>query len=438
MFLYHLRMATISLRRHPMMTLLSIGAIALGITVSCAFVSFFYVYSSDPIPEKSDELFYVRLDSWPADSPADDDYPERPPQQVTYRDAAALLKSEIPSAQVVMFRSILFVTPDQENAVPDREDVRLTTRDFFAMFQAPFRYGGSWSLQADQNAEKVIVIDAQMNERYFGGTDSIGERLRLADEVFTIVGVLDTWRPPLRFYDLNSGGTMRNRPERFFIPLSLAHETNYGRSGSSSNWLPYEGGYEAFLQSETVWMQMWVELESQSQRAEYQTFLDAYTEEQRTAGRFARPTNNWIQPIDEWLVEIGATPVFAQPLMWIGLLFLGVCSVNLIGLLFAKFLTRAGEVGVRRALGAARSSIFQQFMIECWLLSFLGAVLGWIFLNIAVKAANRLPEANLALHLDTTLALIVIALALVAGLIAGVYTAWRLSTTAPAIQLKLN
>ncbi|WP_251274358.1 ABC transporter permease, partial [Enterobacter hormaechei] len=39
---------------------------------------------------------------------------------------------------------------------------------------------------------------------------------------------------------------------------------------------------------------------------------------------------------------------------WLALGFLGVCLVNTVGLLLAKFLRRSGEIGVRRALGASR------------------------------------------------------------------------------------
>jgi putative ABC transport system permease protein len=437
MFLYQLRLAAISLRRNPALTALSIGAIALGITVSCAFVTFFYVYSADPIPGKSDDLFYVRLDNWSADYPFDSDFPQRPPHQVTYRDATALLRSDIPTRQTAMFRASVFARRHGEEGLPDREYARFTTGDFFEMFQVPFRYGGGWPRQVDEHAERLVVLDAHTNERYFGGEDSVGERLVIEDEIYTIVGVLDAWRPPLKFYDLISGDA-RGRPERFFLPLSLAQEEDFGRSGSSSNWLSYEGNYAGFQQSETVWMQMWVELGSADKRAEYQSFLNAYSEEQRPLGRFARPTNNWVQPLADWLVESEATPRYAKPLMWIGLLFLGVCAVNLIGLLLGKFLGRAGEVGVRRALGGTRRSIFFQFLVECWLVSLLGAVLGWLLLSGVFEMINRLPKADLVLRLDATLALVGLALALSAGLVAGVYPAWRLSRAAPAIQLKVN
>ncbi|WP_163594299.1 ABC transporter permease, partial [Klebsiella pneumoniae] len=53
-----------------------------------------------------------------------------------------------------------------------------------------------------------------------------------------------------------------------------------------------------------------------------------------------------------------------------------VCVVNMVGLLLAKTMRRAGEIGVRRALGATRRAIFAQFIVEAGLLGLAGALLG--------------------------------------------------------------
>jgi putative ABC transport system permease protein len=53
-----------------------------------------------------------------------------------------------------------------------------------------------------------------------------------------------------------------------------------------------------------------------------------------------------------------------------------LCLVNTIGLLLAKFSVRASEIGVRRALGASRTEIFHQFLIETGVVGLVGGVLG--------------------------------------------------------------
>ena len=54
MVFYNLRMALKSLKRNPVLTALMIGGIGLGIGVSTTFVTGFYIFSMDPVPEKSD------------------------------------------------------------------------------------------------------------------------------------------------------------------------------------------------------------------------------------------------------------------------------------------------------------------------------------------------------------------------------------------------
>ena len=99
MFTYHLKIAIASLRRNPILTGLLIAAIALGICVSTSFVTLRHLFTKDPLPGKSDQVFYVQLDSWSPNEPYREDDPELLPDQVTYRDARGLRNSTIPARQ---------------------------------------------------------------------------------------------------------------------------------------------------------------------------------------------------------------------------------------------------------------------------------------------------------------------------------------------------
>ena len=86
---YYFRLALISLRASPGLSLLKIAAIALGIGVCMSVITVNYLMGSDPIPQKSALLHHVQLDSWDPNQPYT---PEgEPPEQVTYLDARALL-----------------------------------------------------------------------------------------------------------------------------------------------------------------------------------------------------------------------------------------------------------------------------------------------------------------------------------------------------------
>jgi putative ABC transport system permease protein len=115
-----------------------------------------------------------------------------------------------------------------------------------------------------------------------------------------------------------------------------------------------------------------------------------------------------------------------------------VSSVNLIGILLGKFLSRAPEIGVRRALGASRRSVFIQHIVECELVGVLGGILGLGLSVIALKVINRMFENQTPFVLDFNMVAAALFLSLVAGLVAGVYPAWRICRVAPARYLKLQ
>jgi putative ABC transport system permease protein len=130
-------------------------------------------------------------------------------------------------------------------------------------------------------------------------------------------------------------------------------------------------------------------------------------------------------------------------LIGIGVLFLGVCVVNVVGLLLAKFLNAAPLTGLRRALGASRKDIVRQHMTEVLVLGVAGGVLG-LLLAVGGLAGirsfytsdwNRAAAERLT-EIDPTVVLVTLLLSVIAGAVAGLYPSWRIGRTAPAVYLK--
>ena len=71
-----------------------------------------------------------------------------------------------------------------------------------------------------------------------------------------------------------------------------------------------------------------------------------------------------LRNVMEWLDQEKVVPSDVRLQSWLAIGFLVVCLVNTVGLMLAKFLRRAGELGVRRALGASKREIFKQLLIE--------------------------------------------------------------------------
>ena len=437
MFSYYLRLGWLSIRRNPLLSALMIAAIAVGIGASMTIITVNYVMSGNPIPQKSDQLFYVQLDSW---DPIDHDNEGfEPPDQMTYLDAMALMKAGKAYRQVASNRSGLVLEPQGEGERPFSVTSRNTWADFFPMFDLPFLYGGGWDDSVDDNLEKAVVLSKEINERVFGGENSVGRSLRLNGMDFQVVGVMDKYLPVPRFYDVTTGAF--DEPAEVFIPFNIAVEYELPRNGNTSCWKTPDGdGFAAFLNSECVWIQFWAELRNDEEKQDYMAFLNAYTEQQKEMGRFPRPLNNRLSNVMEWMEIEEVVEDDAQVMLGLSLLFLVVCLLNTIGLLLAKFLGKSGDISLRRALGASRGSLFVQHMIESGMIGLGGGVLGigltWLGLRGIKMLFGEFVE-NLV-GLNWVMILTAIGLAIVSALLAGLYPTWRACRIAPASQLKLQ
>jgi putative ABC transport system permease protein len=437
MFSYYLKLGWLSIKRNPLLSALMIAAIAIGIGASMTIITVNYIMSSNPIPHKSDQLFYVQLDNWDPNNQDEEAY--ELPDQVTYLDAMALMKARKAFRQVASNRSGLVLEPQGDDERPFSVDTRDTWSDFFPMFDLPFLYGSGWDDAADRNLERVVVLSREINERVFGGENSVGRSVRLNGMDFRVVGVLDEFAPVPKFYDVTNNPF--GEAEDIFIPFNVAVEYQFPQNGNINCWKKPEGdGYEAFLNSECVWIQFWAELRNDTEKQEYMDFLNAYVEQQKTLGRFPRPLNNKLSNVMEWMENQQVVADDAQVMLGLSLLFLLVCLLNTIGLLLAKFMGKSTDISLRRALGASRTSLFVQHMIESAMIGLGGGILGLGLTWLGLRGIEMLFQdivKNLV-NLDWVMVVTAIVLAIVSALLAGLYPTWRACRIAPAAQLKIQ
>jgi putative ABC transport system permease protein len=436
MFNYNVKLALKSMRRNPIMTALMVAAIAVGIGISITTLTVYYMMNGNPIPEKSDVLFAVTMDSWNPLRPFDQDNPERAPHQVTYHDAERLIANAAGKRQAAMFESSLIIEPIGKDDLPFEAGARVTTGDFFAMFNVPFIYGSGWDKSADAAAEPVVVLSKQLNERLFGGEDSVGKRLIMQNTQFQIIGVIDTWEPTPRFYDpIESGFQQVNE---MFIPYSLTRSLELISAGSDWGWKSEEiTSFEQWLNSESAWIQYFVELESPRDRDAYLAHLDAYVGEQKRLGRFERPLNNHIYDVMEWMEYHKVVANDSKVLVGLSFLFLLVCLLSTIALLLTKFVGKQAETSLRRALGASRKIIFKQQIVEVAVIGFSGGLIGLLLAGLGLQGIQYLYDSPDGLvTLDWVMMLTAIGIAITSSMIAGLYPAWRVCKIPPAAQLK--
>lgn len=436
MFGYYFQLGMRSLRRNPVLTALMVIAIGFGVAASMITWSVFRAVSGNPIPDRSAQLFIPQIDNWGPQQ----NLKGEPAQALAYTDAMALMRARVARRQTLLYPVQLSVMPGGDRDLPLNANGYAVTGDFFAMFGVPFRYGSGWDAQDDEARASDVVISDRLNQQLFGGADSVGRTIDLGGHDFRVTGVASHWDPRPRFYDLFSTGGFADEPDLYMV-FNRALDLQIRTAGRNScrGSLDYTT-WQGYLRSNCVWITPWVELGSPADVSAYRSFLTHYAAGQQRAGRFRWAPNVRLRDVVQWLGHEQVVPPESRISLVVALGFFLICLINTIGLLLAKFMRRAGEIGVRRALGATRREIYSQYLVEAGTVGLGGGVLGLALTAVGVSGVGILfrPEIARLAQLDLSLVGLTLAVAIAATVLAAFYPAWRAACVQPAWQLKSN
>ena len=259
MLVYNIRLALLSLRRTPVLSLLIVSAIGLGIGVCISILTVYALMIEDPVPEYSARLFTYKLNNQPelVDGRSNSD-PER---MVGYRDAMNIEASEIPRVHAIHYQSAGVIFPEQDGQTPFRDELRLANAGFFQLHRVPFLFGSHWSEAEEINRPYETVLTKELNEKVFGGVNSVGMDLKIGPNIYRIVGVMDEFAPSPAYMELDGGSF--SKINGALIPFSLTPELSIRKSNGRVNCSadPSSDTWLAFLEAECSWIHHWVELD---------------------------------------------------------------------------------------------------------------------------------------------------------------------------------
>ena len=435
MFLHYLDLSWRSFKRTPAVSVMMVLAVAIGIGITMTSLSVYHMMSMDPIPSKSKQLMHVQLN--PLSDGSNWNTRDGIPHQLTYKDAKFLSEADVPKRKVASVKSGFAVHLNSDQVKPFIQTARLTGTQFFDMFNLEFLYGGPWTEQQYENADPVVVISEKVNQRLFGGGNSVGKMVYLDNRSYQVVGVTKTWDLHIKYYDVNNGAFQAT--EELFLPFTLVEAFDINNWGNTNGW-KYEdvANFQQKLQSEYMWLQFWVEIDNEQEKQAYGDFLMSYMEEQQKTGRFERAKLEYkLRDVLETMDYRGVVSEDNRILVALSFMFLAVCLANILGLLLAKFLRRAPEIGVRRALGASKTQVFYQHIVEVSLLGLVGGALGIVVAQLGLWGVRVTNTGYSALAtMDLSMLLAAPAIGMFACFIAGMYPAWVVCRTQPATHLK--
>jgi len=317
-----------------------------------------------------------------------------------------------------IFTAVSVVWPTTANLTggdhPDRLDVLAVSPNYFSILGAQPQLGRLFDARdtADGFAEGVVISDSLWHKEFGGDPSVLGRRVRLDNDLYTIVGVL-----PPQFHHPSIPGL---HPVDLWFTAGF-RAVPFPAPQRSLRFLP---GIIARLKPGITLQQAQAQLEvlSDSLRRDYGSDYPA------TAG--------WalsITPLTE-VVAGGARTLLTSLLLAVGLILLIAC-VNVANLLLVNATARQREMALRLALGATRGRIIRQMLTESALLSLVSAVVGAAAAAIGVRALvsflpSQLPRLN-PIGVDARVLAFSLIVALVTTMVFGLILALQASRTQP-------
>jgi putative ABC transport system permease protein len=289
----------------------------------------------------------------------------------------------------------------------------LVDTTFFDIFTFPFVAGDSKTALRETNS---LVVTKRMAEKFFGKEPAIGKTLKINNkDDFKITGVLE------------------NLPANSSIKFE---------------WL---GSFRIFEKQNAWWddwntngMQTFVLLNSAADSAAVNRKLKDFIQ-QKMQDAAAKP---FLYPLADWHLRsefkegrnTGKGRIeYVRLFSIIAVFILLIACFNYMNLTTARSENRSREVGVRKVVGAGRSTLAGQFMGEALLTSALATLLAVIILWAVLPAFNALVDKQLALDLTNPWhSGALLGVALTSGLLAGIYPSFYLSSFRPLAAMKSN
>jgi putative ABC transport system permease protein len=268
---------------------------------------------------------------------------------------------------------------------------------------------GRFLTQSDiGSAARVAVIGETVANKLFPETSPVGETVRVNRVPFTVIGLLES-----------KGSNLGNdNDDQIVVPITTLRQRllTTASQGPDDVTLIFVG----FEDEDSLL----------SGQKEIQRLLrDRYRVAKGKINPFTVRTTT---EIAETTGEV--TQIFQAVLVAIASISLLVGGIGIMNIMLVSVTERTREIGLRMALGAKRSDIRNQFLVEAAVLCVIGGAIGLSLAILAASIFERIAEFPAPIGLDT--AIMAVAFSAIIGLVFGGYPAIRASRLSPIEALR--
>ncbi len=289
--------------------------------------------------------------------------------------------------------------------------------DFTRIFDFTYIEGNETAL--DDRTGLLITQSAAY--KYFGKGPALGKSLTLDhDKVLSVTGVIADLPMNTHF------NSSLAQPGKLEMVAHISVLTTENRNEEEGNWSSLNlGDLTYFLAPDNV-SQDWI-----------QTKMDGLYE-----SHFPSKDDNFVsgfkvRPLIEantFLWSAIGMPI-VESVHILAILVLVVAIVNYTNLATAQSLRRTREVGLRKTMGADRSQLLTQFLVESVLITTIAMIISIAILEFALPLFNGAVGKDLTIDYGETI-LWILTTAIVVGLVAGAYPAYLITKTSPIHALR--
>ena len=268
---------------------------------------------------------------------------------------------------------------------------------------------GRFLTQSDiGSAARVAVIGETVANKLFPETSPVGETVRVNRVPFTVIGLLES-----------KGSNLGNdNDDQIVVPITTLRQRllTTASQGPDDVTLIFVG-----FEDEDSLLSGQKEIE--------RLLRDRYRVAKGKINPFTVRTTT---EIAETTGEV--TQIFQAVLVAIASISLLVGGIGIMNIMLVSVTERTREIGLRMALGAKRSDIRNQFLVEAAVLCVIGGAIGLSLAILAASIFERVAEFPAPIGLDT--AIMAVAFSAIIGLVFGGYPAIRASRLSPIEALR--